>query len=192
MCKQIKDIFRDRDQRYNQQVPNIYSYASRLNPQNELMDEIFRCIEPDGHISDNASPELSTIRRNILRIQDKVKELLNKIIHSPNYQKYLQEPIITIRNDRYVVPVKQEHRSSVPGLIHDQSASGATLFIEPMPVVEANNDLREWGLKEKREIERILAGLSDKVRQQSLRFPILLKFLPNWILYLPKASLDIQ
>ena len=168
MCKQIKDIFRDRDQRYNQQVPNIYSYASRLNPQNELMDEIFRCIEPDGHISDNASPELSTIRRNILRIQDKVKELLNKIIHSPNYQKYLQEPIITIRNDRYVVPVKQEHRSSVPGLIHDQSASGATLFIEPMPVVEANNDLREWGLKEKREIERILAGLSDKVRQQSL------------------------
>ena len=74
------------------------------------MDEIFRCIEPDRHISDNAS-RMSTIRRNILRIQDKVKELRDKIIHSPNYQKYLQEPIITIRNDRYVVPVKQ---STVP------------------------------------------------------------------------------
>ncbi len=166
MCKQLKDIIMDRDQRYNLQVPNIYYLVSLLNPHDELRDEIFRCIEPDGIISDNASPALNSIRRNILRIQNSIKDLLNNIIHSPHYQKYLQEPIITIRGDRYVVPVKQEHRSNVPGLVHDQSASGATLFIEPMSVVQANNELREWSLKEKREIERILAELSEKVREE--------------------------
>ena len=167
MCRQICNIFKERDQRYNQQTPNIYALVCQLKPNDELMDEIFRCIEPDGNISDNASPELNSIRRSILRIQDKIKDILNNIIHSPSYHKYLQEPIITIRSDRYVVPVKQEHRANVPGLIHDQSASGATLFIKPMRLVDANNGLRELSIKEKREIERILTMLSERVRQQS-------------------------
>jgi len=148
---------------YKDKIPLIVEQTAQLNPHKFLMEEILRCIETEEHISDYASPELASIRRNIQRTHDKIRDRLNSLIHSPQFQKYLQEPIITIRNDRYVVPVKQEHRSNVPGMIHDQSSSGATLFIEPMPVVEANNELRELFLKEQKEIEKILADLTDKV-----------------------------
>lgn len=149
---------------YKDKIPLIIEQTAQLNPHKHLMEEILRCIETEEYISDYASPQLASIRRSIQRTHDKIRDRLNSLIHSPHFQKYLQEPIITIRNDRYVVPVKQEHRSNVPGMIHDQSSSGATLFIEPMPVVEANNELRELFLKEQREIEKILADLTNKVQ----------------------------
>ena len=128
------------------------------------MDEIFRCIEGEERVSDYASRQLANIRRRITRTNERIRDQLNGLIRSPQFQKFLQEPIVTIRNDRYVVPVKQEHRSSIPGMIHDQSTSGATVYIEPMSVVEANNELRGLMLEEQREIEKVLIRLTEEVQ----------------------------
>ena len=131
-----------------------------LSPNKYLEDRIFGAILSEEEVADNASPALSDIRR-YMRIQaGKIKDGLQKIISSPAYAKYLREPIITIRGGRYVVPVKSEHKGDVPGLVHDVSATGSTYFVEPMSAVNANNALRELEIKEKKEIERILAELS--------------------------------
>ena len=131
-----------------------------LTPNKYLEDKIFGAILSEEEIADNASPELSDIRRH-MRIQaGKIRDSLQKIISSPAYSKYLREPIITIRQGRYVVPVKAECKNDVPGLVHDVSATGGTFFVEPMSAVNANNALRELEIKEKKEIERILAEMS--------------------------------
>ena len=133
-----------------------------LTPNKYLEDKIFGAILSEDEISDNASPALADIRRH-MRIQaGKIRDSLQKIISSPAYAKLLREPIITIRDGRYVVPVKSECKNEVPGLVHDVSASGGTYFVEPMSAVNANNALRELELKEKKEIERILAELSGE------------------------------
>ena len=131
-----------------------------LTPNKYLEDRISGAILSEEEIADNASAALSDIRRH-MRIQAaKIKDGLQKIISSPAYSKYLRDPIITIRDGRYVVPVKSEHRADVPGLVHDVSATGSTYFVEPMSAVNANNALRELEIKERKEIERILAELS--------------------------------
>ncbi len=131
-----------------------------LSPNKYLEDRISGAILSEDEIADNASPALMDIRRH-MRIQaGKIKDSLQKIISSPAYAKFLRDPIITIRQGRYVVPVKSEHKGDVPGLVHDVSATGSTYFVEPMSAVNANNALRELDLKEKKEIERILSELS--------------------------------
>jgi len=130
-----------------------------------LESKISSAILSEEEISDNASRELADIRRFIRLAGEKIRQTLNKIITSPTYSKALQEPIITMRNDRYVVPVKAEHKASLPGLVHDVSSSGATQFIEPMTVVNINNELRELAGREKQEIDRILMELSADVSQ---------------------------
>ena len=125
-----------------------------------LEDKITGSIAGEDELSDSASPELASIRRLIRAASSRVREALQKIISSPSYAKALQEPIITTRSERYVVPVKAEFKNAVPGLVHDVSASGATLFIEPMAAVKANNELRELRAREKTEVERILMELS--------------------------------
>ena len=127
-----------------------------------LEEKITTSILSEEEIADAASRDLMDIRRHMRLAGDKVRQSLQKIISSQSYAKALQEPIITMRNDRYVVPVKAEYKSSVPGLVHDVSSSGATLFIEPMSVVQANNEIRELLAKEKNEIDRILAALSSE------------------------------
>ena len=129
-----------------------------------LEDKITGSILAEDEIADAASPELASIRRHIRATAAKVRDILNKLISS-NQAKYLQEAIITQRNDRYVVPVKSEHKNDVPGLVHDVSSSGSTFFIEPMGVVKANNELRELQSREEKEIERILAELSAECAQ---------------------------
>ena len=124
-----------------------------------LEEKITGSILGEDEIADSASSELASIRRHIRATESKVRDILQKLISS-NQSKYLQESIITIRSDRYVVPVKSEHKNAIPGLVHDVSSSGSTFFIEPMGVVKANNELRELLAKEKKEIERILAELS--------------------------------
>ena len=125
-----------------------------------LEEKITSSIVGDDEIADAASPELANIRRQMRAAAARAREALQKIISSPSYQKVLQEPIITLRSDRYVVPVKAEHKGAINGLVHDISASGATLFIEPMAAVKANNELRELAARERAEIDRILAELS--------------------------------
>jgi DNA mismatch repair protein MutS2 len=133
-------------------------YALRANK--FLEEKINTSIVGEDEIADSASHELTSIRRQMRAAAARARDALNKIISSPSYAKILQEPIITMRSDRYVVPVKAEFKGSVPGLVHDISASGMTVFVEPMAAVKANNELRELAAKEKLEIERILAELS--------------------------------
>ena len=129
---------------------------------NPLEREISSAIISDEEIDDNASPELSSIRRKIRLTELKARERMEKLIHSSTYQKYLQDSLITMRDGRFVVPVKAEYRGEIEGLVHDTSASGSTYFIEPMGVVEANNEIRVLQAKEKDEIERILADFSAR------------------------------
>ena len=144
-------------------TPNLTEMGSRLATNRSLEEEIFDAIISEDEISDHASPELANIRRQMRLLNERVREKLNAIIRSSTMQKYLMDAIVTQRNGRYVVPVKAECRSSVPGIVHDQSGTGSTLFIEPMAVVEAGNELKQWTIKEHNEIERILGEFSDRI-----------------------------
>ena len=137
-------------------------FFRQLTPNKFFEERIFTSILSKDEIADAASDELASIRRKIRQQSAKIRESLQKIISSPSYAKILREPIITIRSDRFVVPVKSECKNDLPGLVHDVSASGSTFFIEPMQAVNANNALRELFVAERKEIERILAELSSE------------------------------
>ena len=140
---------------------HIDGFFAALMPNKFLEDKITTAIISEEEISDNASPELYDIRRKIRAASARVREKLDKMTHSQSVSKYLREPIVTMRNGRYVVPVKIENRGDVSGLVHDTSSSGATVFVEPTAVVEANNEIKVLQGKEKDEIDRILAELSS-------------------------------
>ncbi len=139
---------------------SIDGYFNALIPNRYLEDKITSAIISEEEMSDNASTELANIRRKIRAASSGVREKLDRMIRSPQYQKYLQDPIVTMRNGRFVVPVRNEHRSEVPGLVHDTSSSGATVFVEPIAVVEANNAIKVLQSKERDEIDRIIYELS--------------------------------
>ena len=144
-------------------TPLLTELGSRLYANRRLEEDIFDAILSEDEISDHASSELADIRRHIRVLNDRIRDKLNSIVRSPSTVKYLMDAIITMRNGRYVVPVKAECRANVPGIVHDQSGTGSTLFIEPMSVVEAGNELKQWAVKEKNEIERILAAFSAQI-----------------------------
>ena len=148
-------------------TPRVTGLASHLQTFRQLEEAISNAIISEEEISDHASTALYDIRRHIRQANEKVREKLNSMVHGSGFSKYLQESIVTVRNGRYVIPVKQEYRQFVPGLVHDQSSTGATLFVEPMAVVELGNELKQWTAKEREEIERILAELSAQVGAQS-------------------------
>ena len=141
--------------------PILYSYFDSLYTNFKIEEEINRCIKNEDELDDRASQELYKIRKEIKDSEAKIKDKLNSILHSSS--KYLQDAVVTFRNDRYVIPVKQEYRSEVPGLIHDSSATGSTIFVEPTAVFNLNNDIRELKIKEEQEVERILALLTQMV-----------------------------
>lgn len=147
--------------------PLLSAHAARLVPRRPLEEQILTAISEEGEVLDRASMELQRLRRGISEAQREVKQKLEGMLRSSTVQKYLQEALVTVRGDRYVLPVKAEYRAQLPGIIHDQSASGATLFIEPMAVVELNNKLRQQRAAEEQEVERILRELSACVAEQS-------------------------
>ena len=141
-------------------TPLLRQKAEGLFPLRNVEEDITTAIISEDEIADRASAELMDIRRHLRGANARIKDKLNQMLRSPVYQNALQDSLITVRNGRYVLPVKADYRSVIPGLVHDQSASGATLFIEPMAAVEMGNELKEWEAKERREIDRILASLS--------------------------------
>ena len=143
--------------------PVMFGLADRIHNHIELEKHIELCIISESLISDNASSELKKIRRSIESKNTAIRNKLESMITSPVYQKYLQDSLITIRQDRFVIPVKSEHKNQVKGLVHDQSAKGSTFYIEPLAVVELNNELRELHIDEQKEIERILRMLTGEV-----------------------------
>ena len=157
-AREAKDVLQTGDE--NSLLCNL---ANRLTSHRSVEEEIARCILAEDEISDNASAELNRIRRQMKIVGERVREKLNSMLRSMTTQKYLQEAVITIRNGRYVLPVKAECRSQIPGLVHDQSSSGATLFIEPSAVVELGNENKRLLIEEKNEIERILSGLTAMI-----------------------------
>ena len=145
------------------ELPLIQSLAELIVTHPRLEEEIDRCILSEDEMADNASSELRSIRRSIIRQNESIRNKLNQMANSQANRPYLQDSIVTIKDGRYVIPVKQEHRAHFPGIVHDQSKSGGTLFIEPQAIVNLNNELRELELAEQAEITRILQSLSDKV-----------------------------
>lgn len=159
VARRAQGFFRDKASLY----PHLSVYGLKLTPLKHVEDEITSCIGESGEVLDRASDKLRRLRADIRSIQGGIKNKLESMVRSATVQKYLQDPIVTVRNGRYVLPVKTEYKGQVPGIIHDQSASGATLFVEPMVIVDMNNRLRQAEVQEEQEVEKILRMLSELV-----------------------------
>lgn len=154
----ILDVIEDKEI----SLPILAEIILSIQPENELERRIQSCISDQGQVLDTASDTLRSVRTQMRTYNTRIKEKLESIVRSPTYQKMLSEAIVTIRNDRHVVPVKQEYRGTFGGIVHDQSASGATLFIEPQSIFDMTNKLSEAKAKERHEVERILTDLSEQ------------------------------
>jgi mutS2 family protein len=157
--RNIKYFFRDAELA----LPILKEKSIRIEIMGMLEKHLQNSIDEHGNFRDDASPELRRVTRELLSAQNRVKERLSAILHDAAYQKCFQEAIVTVRDDRYVIPVKQEYRVQFPGVIHDQSASGATLFVEPLATVELNNTVRQMELAREQEIQRILQQLTQEI-----------------------------
>jgi DNA mismatch repair protein MutS2 len=187
--RKVKDYrFRDDDK----EQTCLDGYFGMLKPDREFEQSITDAILSESEIADSASAELSSIRKRIKAAENRIREVLSKIISSPNTQKILQEAIITQRFGRYVVPVKAECKNEMPGLMHDVSSSGATVFIEPMAVVEANNEISVLKSQEKNEIERILAEFSARVFEREELITLSYKMLTALDLIFARAKLALE
>jgi DNA mismatch repair protein MutS2 len=153
--------------RLEHQYPLLADIASRIQPANHVIDEIDRCLDERGEVRDNASPELARARRDVRLNHERLFERLQRLVASSRIAPYLQEAIITQRGGRYVIPLKAEFKGRVQGIVHDQSASGATVFVEPLSTVELNNKWREAQLTEEKEIQRVLASLAALVASEA-------------------------
>jgi len=157
--RNVKKFFKEMEL----EVPILQGWTQSIEILGQLENQISGIVDEHGNLRDDASVELKRIRREIKTSQSRIKERLDGVLRAAEYQKYFQETIITIRNERYVIPIKQEYRQFFPGIVHDQSASGATLFIEPMAIVTLNNDVKQLILAEKQEIDRILRMISLQI-----------------------------
>jgi len=160
----VKSFGRQERADANAPSDSLEAMFSALEPLSPVSSEIRRCILSEDEVSDDASPGLSRVRRGIKTANDRIHSQLNTILNG-SARTYLQDSVVTMRNGRYCIPIKAEYKNQVPGMIHDQSSTGATLFIEPMAIVKLNNDIRELELQEKKEIEAVLAVLSEQVSE---------------------------
>ncbi|MGE5549316.1 MAG: endonuclease MutS2 [Bacteroidota bacterium] len=161
--RKLREFFAERRERY----PGLWAVAARCGAYREIEDELARCLGPAGEVLDTASPELKRLRNLLRTLQNRIRDKLESVVRSSEQQRFLQDALVTLRNERYVIPVKQEYKGMFPGIVHDQSASGATVFIEPMAVVELNNQLRAAEAEEQEEVFRILSRLSGLVGDQA-------------------------
>jgi DNA mismatch repair protein MutS2 len=192
-ARRLKNTLIDGGQSGKDQYSELYALRETVDgivPQKEIEDDISRSVSEDGDINDRASEELARLRKAKGISQQRIKESLDGILRNPSYQKMLQDNVITSRGDRYVVPIKMEYSSAFPGIVHDQSASGATLFIEPMAVVQLGNELREITLKENREVQKILQQLTAKVTARIPEILLLNEALIKLDFILAKARLS--
>ncbi|MBR1420756.1 MAG: endonuclease MutS2 [Selenomonadaceae bacterium] len=161
--KSVKRFFKSLEM----DLPILKNLSSGIEILGNLERDLDNTIDEHGAIRDSASPELNRIRRELRNSQSKIKDRISDILHDSNLQKFFQDSIVTVRDDRYVIPIKQEYRNQFPGIVHDQSSTGATVFIEPMRVVELNNEIKNLSIEELREIDRILRKLSNEIRKNS-------------------------
>ena len=157
----------DRSAKDEEKTDSLTESFAALEPLTPLHNEIKRCILGEDEIADDASPALFKIRKSIRGMNDRIHAQLTKLMNNSSTRNSLQDAVVTMRDGRYCLPVKAEAKASVPGMVHDQSSSGSTYFIEPMAVVNLNNELKEWFIKEQDEIEKILANLSNMVAENS-------------------------
>ena len=165
VAKRVKAY--DRSDRNDEKTDSLSPLFSQIQPLSPLLDEIRRCVVGEDEIADDASAALSKIRKSIRGMNDRIHAQLTGLMNNTTTRSYLQDAVITMRDGRYCLPVRAESKTSVPGMVHDQSSSGSTLFIEPMAVVNLNNELKELFLKEQEEIDRILADLSNRVAENA-------------------------
>ena len=170
---------------------SLDSMFEQLAPLTPLSSEIRRCILSEDEISDDASPALRQVRRNMKVTNDRIHTQLSGLVNG-NARTYLQDSVITMRNGRYCIPVKAEYKGQVPGMIHDQSSTGSTLFIEPMAVVKLNNDMRELELQEQKEIEIILAGLSEQIAEEREAIALNLELMVQLDFIFARAGLAME
>ena len=189
VCRKVKNYARKENK--DEVYPRLDEYFDLIIPLDMLENEISRCILSETEIADDASAGLRSVRKEIKISNDRVKDHLNGIINSSAYRNMLQDFVVTIRNDRYCVPVKAEYRSSFPGMIHDQSNTGSTLFMEPLSVIQLNNKIKELQAKEKEEIEKILLMLSDLVTANAISIEGNLELLTQLDFIFAKASLSM-
>ncbi len=190
--RNLKNYSGSADSKGGEEANIVKGLIDSLETNKKIEDKINNAILAEDEISDSASPLLSTIRRQVKDQQNSIKDKLSDMIRSSKYQKFMQESIVTMRGDRYVVPVKQEYRSEVPGLVHDSSASGATIFVEPMAVVEANNSIKQLKIKEQLEIERILMELSADVGNIAVQLKANMSLMAKLDFIFAKAKLSLD
>jgi len=183
--RNVKKFFKDTEI----PAPKLKNRAAQIEILGNLEKQIENTVDDHGLVKDTASVELQKIRRDLRAAQNRVKTEIFNILHDAGKQKYFQDAIVTMRGDRYVLPVKTEYKAQVPGLVHDQSATGATLFIEPMAIVNLNNDIRQLEVDERNEIARILRVLSDAVRKNVIELLINVDILAEVDLLFAKAKL---
>ena len=179
-----------RSENDEEKTDSLTEYFNSIEPLSPVNSEIKRCIVSEEEIADDASSALHSIRRNIRNTNDKIRSQLNSMVNSQNMRTNLQDFVITMRNGRYCLPVKADCKGNVPGMVHDQSSTGSTLFVEPMAIVQLNNELRGLAVREKEEIERILAELSALVGEKTEELKNNLVVLTHLDFVFAKASMS--
>jgi len=187
-----QNVQRSVKRRNPKDFPKLFSIVRNLPTFPELTQSIDRCLSPDGEVLDHASPALRSIRRRLVHTRTNIQSKLESLLQSPNHQRSIQEHVITSRNDRYVIPIKQDSKHNFPGVVQGQSSSGATAFIEPFGVVELNNELHQLSDEERQEIRRILLELSDLVREHLASLELALDILGGLDFLGAKARLSIE
>lgn len=192
ISREVKEYFLKDDNLNSSEYESLYSFFNNIYTNKSVEDKIFSIVLDENTIADDASQVLSSLRKQSKKIEQALKDKLTSFIHSNTYSKYLMEPIITIRSDRYVVPVKEEYKSQVKGFIHDISSSGSTVFIEPISVFELNNNLANIKVEEDIEIEKILSSLSTLLNEYTDELKYNINILGELDLIFAKANYSIE